>query len=319
MLQFTHNHVISWGIAIITLSLVTLFLFEDRPSFLAGSLPEAVGTSTPLKENSLVTTLVTPILSPSSLVTNLLSPIVSPLSPSVTIVSPSPAVSVIPRISSLITPTPVVTVTPSPSSMVTPLMSPTPTPAVGSAHVVINEIAWAGTAAPNVGASDEWLELYNVGSVAQELNGWHLCEGDMKILSFGSSHRIEPGAFFLIERGVDDLATDITADFAISFSGSPAGLSNSGEHLTLRDGACGQGVVVDEVGPGVWYMGTNAQGIPPYATMERKSAFGSGTDSSNWATWGTIPDSGGNVTATGLDVADNPIRGTPKFKNSVTP
>lgn len=181
----------------------------------------------------------------------------------------------------------------------------TPTPPAGTSHVVINEIAWAGTKANPSG--DEWLELYNAGDATQDLNGWYLCEGVTKILIFEATHHINPDTFFLIERGADDLTTDIMADFATLFSGSPAGLSNSGEHLTLRNGDCGQGVVVDEVGPGAWYAGIAS---PDYASMERISATGSGTDVSNWAT------NTGLVT-TGQDAAGNPIRGTPKYKNSV--
>lgn len=257
------------------------------------------------------------------------------LAPAGTIVAPTPVVTITPRISSLVTPTPSPTATatprvsvtpnptptpiqshtptpsptptPTPSATVTPSVAPTPTPTppAGTSHVIINEIAWAGTIANPSG--DEWLELYNAGNAAQELNGWYLCESDTKILSFGSTHRIDPGEFFLIERGADDLTTDILANFATSFSGAPAGLSNAGEHVTLRDGACGSGAVIDEVGPGAWYAGLAS---PDYASMERISASVSGTDSANWAT------NTGLVT-TGQDAAGNPIRGTPKYKNSV--
>ena len=37
--------------------------------------------------------------------------------------------------------------------------------------VVINEVAWGGTAAS---AADEWMEIFNPGDVAQSLDGWTL-------------------------------------------------------------------------------------------------------------------------------------------------
>ena len=251
-------------------------------------------------------TMVSPSVSPTVTSVVSVSPSVqkSPSPSPFPVYSPSPVPSRVPTPSVTVTPavspSPAVTLSPSPA--VTP--APTPTQPAGSAHVVINEIAWMGTAA---NPSDEWVELYNAGNAVQELSGWFLCEGDSKILSFGSSHRIEPGAFFLIERGADDMSTDITADFATSFSGSPAGLSNSGEHLTLRNGACGQGVVIDEVGPGTWYAGLAS---PDYVTMERINPGENGDFPSNWA-------SNDGITVSGYDAKGAFIRGTPKARNSV--
>ena len=43
------------------------------------------------------------------------------------------------------------------------------------ASVVINEIAWMGTAASS---NDEWIELYNTDTVPVELDGWLLMATD---------------------------------------------------------------------------------------------------------------------------------------------
>lgn len=255
--------------------------------------------------------------------------------PAGTSVAPTPDVSVTPRLQAVIspsvsptlsvvpssapTPTPVVphtvTPTPTPSASVAPTPTPTaaatPTPtSTGTSQVVINEIGWSGTA---TNSADEWLELYNAGTAVQELNGWTLCDDGGPIVTFSALHHIDKGKFFLIERGDDTTISDIKADFAHSFGSS--GFLNAGEHLTLRNGSCTDGTIVDEVGPGKWYAGSAS---PDFKSMERISSDASGTDASNWATWGSVQDSGGNVNSTGLDAAGNPINGTPKFKNSVS-
>lgn len=230
--------------------------------------------------------------------------------------TPSP---VVPRFNTPTpTPTPSPTLSPSPSTTPTTSTTPTPDPTqtsvptpAGTSHVVINEIAWSGTA---TSSADEWIELYNSGTGPQELEGWSLCDAGGAIVTFSSEHRIQRDEFFLIERGDDDNAiSDIQADYAHSFGSS--GLLNTGELLSLKAGTCAEGIVIDEVGPGAWYAGS---GSPGFASMERISAAGAGSDASNWATWGTIPDSQGNTVSTGQDAAGNPIRGTPKYANSVS-
>lgn len=162
---------------------------------------------------------------------------------------------------------------------------------------------------------DEWIELYNSGAGAQELTGWTLCADDFgtAIVTFSAANRIEQGAFFLIERTDDTTVSDIDGDYISPFSKT---LVDGGLHMTLRDGSCVDGVIIDEIGQGPWYAG---QPTANRTSMERMSASAAGTDSANWATWGTIPDSNGNVDSTGRDAGGNPIKGTPKFKNSVTP
>ena len=175
--------------------------------------------------------------------------------------------------------------------------------------MVINEVAWSGTA---TSSNDEWLELYNSGSGAQELAGWSVCAGDAKIVTFSSAHRIESGQFFLIERTDDTTISDIPGDYVGSFSKA---LVDTGLALALRSGSCAAGQVVDAVGSGAWFAGSAS---PQRASMERISATAAGDIPENWATWGTTPDAEGNVNSTGVDAAGDPIRGTPKFKNSVS-
>lgn len=296
-----------------------------------------IGAINPSRGDSalaLIGTEVSPSLSPSATevtnrvtksVTNLApgAKTVSPsLAPSVTNLSPSPAISVTPRVSTLVAPTasPIVSVsprpsvtpnptptsspTPSPTPTITPLVTPTPTPPVGTSHVVINEIAWAGTA---TSSTDEWVELFNSGDARQELSGWFVCAGSDKVASFGPIHAIGAGQYFLMERTDESTIRDIAGDYVGPFSKS---LVDSGLLLTLRSGSCSDGAVIDEVGSGPWYAGNG----PEKASMERISSSAAGNYSENWATWGTGPV----VFGTGEDAAGQPINGTPKYKNSVS-
>ena len=92
--------------------------------------------------------------------------------------------------------------------------------------VLINEIAWMGTA---ISASDEWLELYNPADEDVDLTGWKLeaVDGSPSIALTGI---ITARAYFLLERTDDDTVTAITADQI--YTGA---LSNTSEWLKLYD------------------------------------------------------------------------------------
>mgnify|MGYP003377180734 CR=1 FL=1 len=120
------------------------------------------------------------------------------------------------------TSTPTLTPTLTPTGGPTPTATLTPIP-IAPRTVVINEVAWGGTAASS---SDEWLELFNPGAAPISLSDWRLSDGgDITILLNGE---LAPGAYFLLERGDDQTVSDIPADQI--YSGN---LSNSGESLTL--------------------------------------------------------------------------------------
>lgn len=191
------------------------------------------------------------------------------------------------------TPTPSDIPTPSPEPTETPNQSPTPEPTDTPApsRVVINEIAWMGTAAD---ANDEWLELYNAGDSAVDLSGWTLQaeDGTPKIALSGT---IGANGYYLLERTDDTVISDIAADQI--YSGA---MGNAGEVLVLRDST---GTERDRVS--AWYAGNNTT----KASMERIDALADGSDPSNWA------DHVG--AAYGADADGNPINGTPGAKNSV--
>jgi hypothetical protein len=98
--------------------------------------------------------------------------------------------------------------------------------------VLINEVAWAGTAAS---ASDEWIELHNRGLSEVDLRGWLLTDRDD--LNVQLSGTIRPGGYFLLERTDDPSIANISAD--LIYTGN---LRDEGETLWLIDPA---GEIVD--------------------------------------------------------------------------
>jgi len=176
-----------------------------------------------------------------------------------------------------------------------------------SGAVVINEVAWGGTAAS---ANDEWIELYNAGETAVDLAGWVLVVGEARVpLGAPGESAVEvrrtsiaPHGYFVLERTDDQTVADMTAD--VLFKGT---LSNAGADLRLLDAT---GATVDEVlcEQAGWAAGTGSEGTRPYASMERVDA---GLSPAQWAT------NSGRV-ALGLDAKGAPISGTPGGENSAT-
>ena len=178
------------------------------------------------------------------------------------------------------------------SSTTTPTRTHTPnTPE----NIIINEIAWAGSAASS---NDEWIELYNPNTFAIDITGWGLIaeDGSPEIELSGS---IPPGGYFLLERTDDTTIRDLTAD--LIYTGS---LSNSGETLYLYNAATIRIDAVNMVN-GAWPGGTTGSGSPPYASLERGDAAGT--------FWG----SNNGIIRNGSDADGNPINGTPKQANSI--
>jgi hypothetical protein len=179
-----------------------------------------------------------------------------------------------------------------------PSVSETPTPSAAPApesiHVVINEIAWAGTA---TSSNDEWIELYNAGSEAVDISGWTLWAEDGTPKISISSGQISSYGYFLLERTSEDTVSDIQSD--IIYTGA---LEDGGEILVLRSA---NNQEIDRVD--AWHGGNKDQ----RASMERIDPLKSGIDASNWGT-------NNGIITTGLDASGNPLKGTPKYKNSVS-
>ena len=162
--------------------------------------------------------------------------------------------------------------------------------------VLINEISWMGTKASTYG---EWIELRNVANSPVNVNGWTLYEGGGSIKIIDLTGTIDSGAYYLIKRTTassPDPIPNIVADVSGSFGGS--GLSNSGEHLALKDSAIPANIIDELNFSSGWPAGTAS---PDYKSMER--------DSNGWHT-------NDGVTKNGTDAGGNMINGTPKAANS---
>jgi len=175
--------------------------------------------------------------------------------------------------------------------------------AVSPGDVVINEIAWMGTAASS---SDEWIELANNTDQVIDLTGWSLAAAD-GTPTIALSEIIPAAGFILLERTDDTCVFDIAADLIYGTNYYSWALGNSGEHIFLKDAA---GQVVDEVNAGSgWFAGAAS---PAYCSMERANPAASGNESANWKT------NNAAIARNGIDAASNPIGGTPKAQNSAT-
>lgn len=181
------------------------------------------------------------------------------------------------------------TSTPTASATLNPTTDFSPIPA-GS--VLINEIAWSGTAASS---SDEWIELHNPGPDLIDINGWTLSDGgDIHIILAGE---IPAFGFYLLERTDDACVSDVDAQHI--YTGN---LKNSGERLFLRDSA---GRLIDSANGdgGGWPAGESNS----HRSMERRG----GEDRSG--NWGTFTGYHGR----GHDADGGLIAGTPGTTNSL--
>lgn len=162
--------------------------------------------------------------------------------------------------------------------------------------IIINEVAWAGTTSSLTG--DEWIELYNSTNATINITGWTLraADGTPSITLNGT---IPAGGYFLLERH-ENTVSDILADQ--TYTGE---LSNSGEALTLRDGA---NTVIDTANGngGGWPAGSSST----YGTMERVS-----TSTENDSSWNT----NNGIKRNGKNANGGDILGTPKSSNSPLP
>lgn len=141
--------------------------------------------------------------------------------------------------------------------------------AANTGDIVINEIAWMGTAESY---NNEWIELYNTTQSEAILDGWILraTDGTPTIHLAGT---IAANGYFLLERTDDNTLPSQIADQI--YTGA---LGNSGEHLELADNS---GSVIDNINSwGNWFAGDNTT----KQTMERVSPTLDGSDSTNWKT-----------------------------------
>lgn len=149
--------------------------------------------------------------------------------------------------------------------------------------IIISEIAWAGSSSS---ASDEWIELTNVGDTAIDLTGWTLTGAGSSgaILTLPEGSLIEPQSTYLISNYEYTHANTALAQ-APQFATSTLSLSNSGFSLSVFDAT---GAFVDGAGgDGAPFAGRSG-GIGDsvdgrYTSMVRVDGLGDGTLEESWA------------------------------------
>ncbi len=174
-------------------------------------------------------------------------------------------------------------------------------PVPGDGDLVINEIAWMGTAASS---NDEWIELYNTTDAPLYLGGCKIYGGPtgaIEVIEIGGT--VAASGYYLVERTNDNPVSDFNADTYGTFGGS--GLANDGEWLLLKNA---DGDTVDSVDcSGGWFAGCTGY---YYRTMERFDPAVSGSSSANWHPHNFSTD------GVGKDADNNEIYGTPRAANS---
>ena len=181
--------------------------------------------------------------------------------------------------------------------------------------VLINEVAWSGTAAS---ADDEWIELYNPSDASITITGWTLrsASGSPGSLNITLSGSISAGGYFLLERDNNFTVSDVVAD-QLYLGGTLNILSDNGEVLILcAPGAstatqCGGTTFIDTANSegsssatNPWPKGSLASN---YGSMERQ-----GTSAETDKSWATNIGNPKN----GLNANNGSIYGTPKKANS---
>jgi hypothetical protein len=182
--------------------------------------------------------------------------------------------------------------------------------------VIISEIAWGGTIASD---HDEWIELHNTGS-AISIDKWRLTSESIPFaktpnvdITITHTGNFSAGAYYLLERDIDSVVDNITADQIYSGPGNL--LDDGGETLYLYapNGSGGYDLIDSaNIDGGPWPAGIPAG----YGSMERYDDKYYPDSDSVWIT-NTNPDPAGSV-----DFRGNPIHGTPKSQNwasTITP
>lgn len=167
--------------------------------------------------------------------------------------------------------------------------------AASPGSVVINEVAWAGSADSS---SDEWIELYNPTSQPADLSGWTLVDDGSTVIDL--SGVVPAKGYYLIE-DAETVVNPNTADLVAGLS-----LANTGDSLQLFDESANLIDSTNSTG-GAWFAGSSST----YASMERISALSSGDDPANWA---SSTGMGSMATAS----AGSLIIGTPGLLNSAS-
>jgi len=164
--------------------------------------------------------------------------------------------------------------------------------------LIINEIAWGGTAAVS---SDEWIEFKNTSSDILDLSRVTLVaeDGSPYIALAGT---VAPSSFFLIERREE--ATSKAGDLITPFDQ----LANTGEEFRLQWYGGISTTTIDRT-PAVSTCDGWCSGFGPIISMERTTGGADGTLEGSWQ-YGTTTNT------SVMDAGGHAILGTPGAENS---
>jgi len=150
--------------------------------------------------------------------------------------------------------------------------------------LVINEIGWRGTSASTT--LDEWIELYNDSEYDIDLTGFVLRDASQKELS-RLSGSIGAQSYYLIERGDDNVISDVSADL-VSDLGAPGGteaLPDSGFYLELAGPSSDGSLRVYDKTPANFNPQAQCtwdECQTQYFSFERRQANKDGDNTNNW-------------------------------------
>jgi len=197
--------------------------------------------------------------------------------------------------------------TPSPTTASTPTPTSTSESSYSPLSLVINEVGWAGTAADS---NDEWVELYNPGSLDINLSaGWYL-DGTNYYYSSGNfdialSGTIPAGGYFVLAEN-NKVFQDTTI---IDQTDSSLSLLNSYQILELISPSYTEVDTANYSGDYNWPAGSAS---PNYDSMERYYPPGGPIPADGPSAWVTFA---GPTTNTPLDRNGNHVYGTPGGPN----
>jgi len=171
--------------------------------------------------------------------------------------------------------------------------------------IVINEVAWGGTAAST---NDEWIELYNRTPFSIDLARWAIRTKGNTIPDIPLAGIVNPESYFLLERTDDNTISDISADMMYGNDGTFWALNNAKADALVLSFASS---TVDEVAICNFDRWCGGSGSPSFYTMERVDFKTSGGNRTNWKS------ALGEFILNGHDANGMPIKGTPRSRNSM--
>lgn len=156
------------------------------------------------------------------------------------------------------------------------IAAPLPAAAEESARVIIQEVAWAGS---GLSASDEWIELANIGDATATIGGWSLAGAGQsgRDIFFPEDAFIPPqGTFIVANYKAEDANSALSVP--IGLATTTMSLSNSAFGVILNDA---NGNLVDAAGDGA---------LPPAGTSDPRASMiriATSTEADAWMTAAT--------------------------------